>query len=136
MAEYCIREGIEAVDFDRVHAWLTGSYWSPGIGIEKVRRAAAGSALVIGAFLDSEQVGYCRIISDKATFAWVCDVFVDDRHRGFGIAKQMLRYAQAHAELQGLRRWVLATKDAHEVYAACGFEPLWEPDRWMIYWPK
>lgn len=123
------------MDFSHVHAWLTSSYWSPGISLDRAVKAAKGSTLLVGAFDGEVQVGYTRIISDKTTFAWVCDVFVDEAHRGHGLAKAMLRYAQEHPEFQGLRRWVLATKDAHEVYAACGFEPLWEPDRWMIYWP-
>lgn len=132
---FSLREGFDQMDFDRVHEWLASSYWSPGIAREKVERAARGSSLLVGAFDGDEQVGYLRIISDQATFAWVCDVFVAEAARGQGIAKAMVRYAQAHSRHQGLRRWVLATKDAQEVYAACDFQPLWEPQRWMIYWP-
>ena len=130
-----IAEGLECVDFERVHGWLTTTYWSPGITIEKVRRAAEGTALVVSAFANGAQVGYLRVISDKATFAWVADVYVDESCRGRGIAKSMVRYALDHPEFQGLRRWVLATKDAHTVYESCGFGPLWEPDRWMIHFP-
>jgi GNAT superfamily N-acetyltransferase len=130
-----VREGVENVDFDVVHPWLASSYWSPQITREKVERAARGSSLVLSATWNGAQAGYLRIISDKATFAWVCDVFVGESFRGRGIAKAMMRYALAHPEHQGLRRWVLATKDAHDVYRACGFEELWEPDRWMIYFP-
>jgi GNAT superfamily N-acetyltransferase len=128
-------EGYENVDFSRVHPWLTNSYWCPGISLEKVQRAARGSSLLISAYEQGEQVGYTRIISDKATFAWVCDVYVAESARGKGIAEAMVRYAQEHPEHQGLRRWVLATRDAHRVYEKCAFEPLWEPSRWMIYWP-
>ena len=81
------------------------------------------------------QVGYMRVISDKATFAWICDVFVAEAHRGQKIAGAMVRFAQAHPDHKGLRRWVLATRDAHPVYAGVGFTPLPEPARWMIYLP-
>jgi GNAT superfamily N-acetyltransferase len=133
--EVRISEGLDVVDFERVHGWLTNSYWSPGISLEKVRRAAEGTALVVSAHVGDEQVGYMRVISDKATFAWIADAYVTEEHRGKGIAKRMLQYAQTHPEMQGLRRWVLATKDAHRVYESCGFGPLWEPHRWMIYFP-
>ena len=120
------------VNLDRVHGWLTTSYWSPGVTRDVVKRALRGSSLVVGAYLENVQVGYLRVVSDRATFAWICDVWVDHPHRGRGLAKAMLRFALAHPEHQGLRRWVLATRDAHEIYAACGFTPLPEPQRWMI----
>jgi GNAT superfamily N-acetyltransferase len=131
------------IDFERVHSWLTNTYWSPGIAEEKVERAAEGSSLVIGVYHRSDvenepdqQVGYLRVISDKATFAWIADVFVDEAHRGQKIASAMVRFALAHPEHQGLRRWVLATKDAQPVYAGVGFTPLPEPARWMIHLPE
>lgn len=127
-----IRIGIEHTDFDRVHDWLSHTYWSPGIDRERVERAARGSSLVLNAYQDGEQVGYCRIISDRATFAWVCDVYVAEEARGKGVAREMLAAALAHPEHQDMRRWVLATKDAHGVYEPLGFEPLPEPQRWMI----
>jgi GNAT superfamily N-acetyltransferase len=130
-----LKEGLECVDFERVHQWLTTSYWSPGISLEKVRRAAAGTSLVVSAFVDDRQVGYMRVISDRATFAWIADVYVDELQRGKGIAKGMIEFALQHPEHQGLRRWVLATRDAHAVYESCGFGPLWEPHRWMIHFP-
>ena len=120
------------MDFARVHAWLSSSYWSPGVSRETVEKAARGSSLVIGAYRGVEQAGYLRVVSDKATFAWVCDVFVDEAHRGRGIAKAMVRFALADPEHQGLRRWLLATRDAHEVYRAVGFKPLPAPEKWMI----
>jgi GNAT superfamily N-acetyltransferase len=135
-----IREGLECVDFETVHRWLTNTYWSPGISLAKVKRASAGSSLVISAFVDGRQAGYMRVISDKATFAWLADVYVAEEFRGRGIARAMVRYALDHPEHQGLRRWVLATRDAHSVYESCGFGPLPEPGRWMITfppgWPK
>jgi GNAT superfamily N-acetyltransferase len=133
--EVRIVEGVEHVDFDTVHAWLAGSYWSPGITRDRVERAARGSSLVLSVFAGSQQAGYMRVVSDRATFAWICDVFVGEDFRGRGIGKAMVRHALQHPEHQGLRRWVLATKDAHDVYRECGFEELWEPHRWMIYFP-
>lgn len=127
-----IRQGIDGIDFDRVHSWLTSSYWSPGVTRERVERAARGSSMVIGAYEDGRQVGYCRVVSDRTTFAWVADVWVDEPARGKGIARAMVASAMADPEHQGLRRWVLATRDAHRVYAALGFEPLIQPERWMV----
>ncbi len=132
---YEIREGASQMDFVAVHAWLASSYWSPDIAFDRVLKAAHGCSLVLGAFCGEQQVGYLRLISDRTTFAWLCDVFVDEGHRGKGLAKALVKFAQAHPQHQGLRRWVLATRDAHDVYKECDFEPLWEPERWMIYWP-
>jgi GNAT superfamily N-acetyltransferase len=120
------------IDFGAVHSWLTGAYWSPGVTREKVERAAGGSASVIGAYVDGKQVGYARVVSDKETFAWLCDVFVDEAFRGKGIARGMVRFALNLPYADGMRRWVLATKDAHGIYADCGFQVLDNPDRWMI----
>jgi len=130
-----LSEDLNRIQFDRVHHWLTNSYWSPGIARSKVEKAAANSALVVSAFLDGVQVGYLRVISDRTTFAWICDVYVDQGARGAGIGKAMVRYALEHPEFQGLRRWALATKDAHGVYEACGFIPLPMPERWMAFLP-
>ena len=132
---YEIAEGLERVDFERVHGWLTNTYWSPGVSREKVERAARNSSLVVSAHDGSGQTGYLRVVSDRATFAWICDVYVDESHRGRGIARSMVRYALAHQEHQGLRRWLLATADAHGVYAACGFKPIDNPERWMFLRP-
>ena len=78
------------------------------------------------------QLGYCRAVSDRTTFGWLCDVFVSPSARGQGIAKAMVGYILEHPEHQGLRRWLLATKDAHGIYRECGFESLPMPERWMV----
>jgi GNAT superfamily N-acetyltransferase len=122
-------------DFARVHEWLSNSYWSPGIPRERVERAAAGSSLSVGAYLPDQQVGYLRVVSDRATFAWIADVFVNPDHRGKQIATAMLRFALEHPAHHQLRRWILATRDAHDVYAKVGFIPLPHPERFMIYKP-
>jgi GNAT superfamily N-acetyltransferase len=131
-----LRFGPDHTDFERVHGWLTTTYWSPGISRDRVERAAHHSSLVVNAYEGEQQVGYCRIVSDRTTFAWVCDVFVDETARGKGLARRMVSAAMADPEHQGLRRWLLATLDAHGVYAGIGFEPLPEPERWMIRRPS
>lgn len=134
--EYVIDDDLGRIDFARVHGWLTTAYWSPDVPRERVERAARHSSLVVGAYWNGEQVGYLRVVSDRTTFAWVCDVFVEEAHRQRGLAKAMVRFALQHPEHQGLRRWLLATADAHAVYRACGFEPLSSPERWMIHQPQ
>jgi GNAT superfamily N-acetyltransferase len=131
LGEYEIDDTLERIDLARVHGWLKTTYWSPGVSREIVERAARNSSLVIGAYLDSAQVAYMRIVSDRATFAWICDVFVDERHRGKGLARAMVSFALAHPQHQNLRRWLLATRDAHGVYRELGFETLPNPERWM-----
>lgn len=127
---------MERIDFERVHGWLSETYWSPGVSRERVERAARNSAMVVGAYRAGEQVGYLRIVSDRTTFAWICDVFVDESARGRGLARAMVQFALGHPDYQGLRRWVLATRDAHGVYAEIGFEPLPNPEKWMIHVPN
>lgn len=134
--EYEIDERPSRIDIDQVHAWLTTSYWSPGITLERVRKAFKNTALVVGVYRGSTQVGVLRVISDKTTFAWIADVWVDEGARGQGIARAMVRFAQGHPDYQGLRRWVLATQDAQGVYRECGFELVENPERWMIFRPE
>ena len=134
---YTIREGVAAMDFVRVTAWLAASYWSPGIAGDTVERGARHSAVVIGAFTpDGAQVGYARVVSDCTRFAYLADVIVDEAHRGRGIARAMMRYALDHPELATVRTWTLATNDAHGVYAPLGFRPIAEPESkpetWMV----
>ncbi|HZT44296.1 MAG TPA: GNAT family N-acetyltransferase [Chthonomonadaceae bacterium] len=134
---YEIDDTRERIDFVRVHAWLTTAYWSEGVSRERVEKAARGSSLLVGVYdEEGDQVGYLRVVSDQTTFAWVCDVFVDEQHRGWGIARAMVRFALEHPDYQGLRRWILATRDAHPIYASCGFAPLPNPDKWMILQPR
>jgi GNAT superfamily N-acetyltransferase len=118
------------LDLDVVHNFLSGSYWSPGIPREVVERAIAHS-LCFGAFEDGRQVGFARVISDRATYAYVSDVFVLPSHRGRGVGKLIMAAIMSHPELQGLRRWGLATRDAHGLYRQYGFGPLRHPDRAM-----
>ena len=94
------------------------------------------SASVIGVYLNGEQIAYCRVVSDKTTFAWLCDVFVDESFRGRGVARAMVQFALDLPYSSELRKWVLATRDAHPLYASLGFVVLDNPDRWMLYEPK
>lgn len=118
------------LDIDAIHAFLIESYWSPGISRDVVARAIAGS-VCIGAFQGDAQVGFARLVTDKATFAYLADVYVLVEHRGQGLARAMLDALFAHANVQDLRRIMLATRDAHELYAKYGFTPLGAPDRFM-----
>jgi len=135
--QYDLSEDVSRIDFEVVTSWLAGSYWSPGVAVETVRRAAANSSLVIGVFErgSGEQVAYARVVSDTTTFAWICDVIVDEAHRGRGIGRWMLRHILAHPAHQPMRRWLLGTADAHGVYAECGFKPHPHPERLMTYYP-
>jgi GNAT superfamily N-acetyltransferase len=120
---------------DRIHSWLASSYWSPGIERSLVERAIAGSHC-LGAYRndpegEDRQVGFARMITDHATFAWLADVWVDEAVRGQGLGRQMVRWFLDHPSFAGLRRIGLVTADAHGVYAGLGFHPLVRADRYM-----
>jgi GNAT superfamily N-acetyltransferase len=118
------------LDVARVHRWLASSYWTPGIERAMVEKAIAGSHC-LGAYDGGVQVGYARAITDHATFAWIADVWVEEAVRGQGLGRRMVRWFLDHPELNDIRRFALATADAHGVYAALGFHPLLRPDRYM-----
>ena len=113
-----------------IHAYLTRSYWSPGIPQEVVEHAIANS-LCFGIYLGQVQVGFARVVTDKATFAYLADVYVLEEHRGQGLSKRLVQTILAHPELQGLRRFLLATRDAHGLYAQFGFVPPARPQTLM-----
>jgi len=119
-------------DIDRGHAWIScESYWAAGIPRETFVRSVHGS-LIAGAYDGrGEMVGMARAVTDRATFAWICDVFVDATARGQGLGKALMRFLLDHPDLQGLRRIHLATRDAHGLYAGLGFVGLTGVDRWM-----
>jgi GNAT superfamily N-acetyltransferase len=119
------------VDRGRVHRWLSReAYWSIGIGRDIVDRAIDYS-LVASAFAGGEQVAFARVVTDRATFAWLCDVFVAEAARGQGIGRRLVAAIVEHPDLQRLRRWGLRTRDAHALYARFGFTPLADPQRAM-----
>jgi GNAT superfamily N-acetyltransferase len=135
VGDYEIDDSFDRVDFATVHRWLAHTYWNAGVSRDYVERAARHSSLVIGAYRGSQQVGYLRIVSDRTTFAWVADVYVDPAHRGRRLAGEMVKFALAHPEHQNLRRWMLATRDAQPVYARVGFGPLDKPQSMMVHRP-
>ena len=128
--EYTITTDRHCLDLEAIHGFLTNSYWSPGVPIEIVERAIANS-LCFGLFHVKDQVGFARVITDKATFAYLADVYVLETHRGQGLSKWLLKVIQGHQDLQGLRRVMLATRDAHGLYAQFGFTALANPSRMM-----
>lgn len=130
--QYLISDNAGSIDFEQVRSMLTRSFWSPGIGTAEVRKGAENSALVVTTRdRNNAMIGYLRVISDKTRFAYILDVYVDEKHRSRGIARAMVRFALDHPDLAEVYQWILITRDAHEVYRAVGFGPLPEPGRWM-----
>lgn len=117
-------------DIAAIHAFLSQTYWSPDIPRAVVERAIAHS-LCFGVLWGDAQVGFARVVTDRATFAYLADVYVLEAHRGKGLSRRIMEAVQAHPDLQGLRRMLLATRDAHALYAQYGFKPLAAPDRMM-----
>jgi GNAT superfamily N-acetyltransferase len=128
--EYEIDDDQGRLDLDVVHGFITGSYWAEGVPRDVVARSVAHS-LNLGLYVGGTQVGLTRAVTDRATFAWVCDVFVLPAHRGRGLAHWMIETLRAHPDLAEIRRFMLATADAHHVYADCGFTPISDPGRYM-----
>jgi GNAT superfamily N-acetyltransferase len=118
------------LDIELIYNFLSSSYWAQGIPRHVVQKSIQNS-LCFGAYLGPRQVGFARAISDSATFAYIADVFVVAEHRGHGVAKMLMKAILAHPELQGLRRILLASQDAHGLYAQFGFEPITHPERFM-----
>jgi GNAT superfamily N-acetyltransferase len=131
--EFLITTDPARVDLDVVHGFLSTAYWCQGIPRERVARSVAAS-LNFSLYHQDRQVGFARVVTDRATFAWVADVFVLESWRGRGLSKWLMRTVVGHPELQGLRRWVLATRDAHALYTQVGFTPLAAPQRFMERW--
>jgi GNAT superfamily N-acetyltransferase len=119
-------------DLDRIHAWLEReAYWCKGLPREVFERSVRHSLCFGARTAAGAQVGFARIVTDRATFAYLCDVFVDPAFRGLGVSKAMMEAIIAHPDLQGLRRFLLATADAEGLYARYGFAPLAKPERFM-----
>jgi GNAT superfamily N-acetyltransferase len=128
--EYVISTDRSRIDVAAVHAFLSQSYWSPGIPEEIVRRGIAG-AICFGIYHGRTQVGFARVITDQATYAYLADVYVLEAHRGRGLAKWLMEVIMSHPALQGLRRFALSTRDAHALYRQFGFEVVANPERQM-----
>lgn len=127
---YALSTDPARLDLGAMHSFLSTSYWSPGLPMAVLQRAVAHS-LCCGLYHGHAQVGFARVVTDRATFAYLADVYVLPGHRGQGLSKWMVGFVLAHPDLQGLRRLMLATRDAQGLYAAFGFQPLANPDRLM-----
>ncbi len=127
---YLISTDEQRLDLDVVHGYLSRSYWAAGIPREVVERSIRGS-LCFGLYEGERQVGFARVITDEATFAYLGDVFVLEEHRGRGLGKWLVEVIASEPAFQGLRRFLLATRDAHGLYAKLGFTPLTAPEMFM-----
>lgn len=113
-----------------IHAYLSQSYWADGIPLEVVRRSLEGS-LCFGLYHQGRQIGLARMVTDRATFAYLCDVYVLEEHRGLGLGRALMAAVHGHPDLQGLRRMVLVTRDAHELYRPFGWSSLTRSEGYM-----
>jgi GNAT superfamily N-acetyltransferase len=118
------------LDIDYIHGVLSKMYWSENIPKETVQRSINGS-FCFAVYDEEKQIGFARVITDCSTFGYLGDVFIDEAYRGRGLGKWLIQTILAHPDLQGLRRWLLATRDAHSLYASVGFTKLTNPERFM-----
>ncbi|MEU4220423.1 GNAT family N-acetyltransferase [Actinoplanes sp. NPDC026623] len=132
VSDYRLSEDPADLDLDRVVRWIsTDAYWAKGRARDMIERSFANS-FPVGLYAPGlRQVAVARIVSDRATFAWLCDVYVDPDHRGRGLGSTLANWSIEWAERHGIKRIVLATLDAHGVYARSGFKPFEHPERWM-----
>jgi GNAT superfamily N-acetyltransferase len=129
--EFSISTDPKQLDITVIHKYLsTDSYWAQGRTVDTIERSIENS-LNFGLYKGEQQIGFARVVTDYATFAWLADVFVLDAYRGRGLGKWLVEVILSHPDLQRFRRWVLATKDAHELYRQFGFIELKRPERWM-----
>jgi GNAT superfamily N-acetyltransferase len=127
---YLISTDASMLDLEVVHGYLSRSYWAAGVPEDVVRRSIENS-LCFGVYRGEEQAGFARVVTDRATFAYLADVFVLEEHRGQGIGKWLVEVILSHPDLQGLRRWMLATRDAHDLYRRYAFTELARPGIFM-----
>ena len=129
--DYLISTDPTRLNIPLIHHFIsTQSYWGQGRRLETVRRALNHS-LNFGVYKNDEQIGFARVVTDYCTFAWLADVFIVEGHRGMGLSKWLMEVIIKHPQLVKMRRWVLATKDAHGLYTQFGFRHLLQPERWM-----
>lgn len=115
---------------ETIHSVLKESYWAKNIPVEILKRSIENS-MCFGVYIEKEQIGFCRVITDKATFAYLADVFITENHKGKGYSKLLIKEVMAHPDLQGLRKFLLGTADAHGLYRQFGFKELAKPERMM-----
>jgi GNAT superfamily N-acetyltransferase len=129
--EFLISTDRARLNLDLIHGFLTNCYWAKGVSREVVERSIE-HALCFGIYDGAAaQVGFARVVSDLATFAYIGDVFVLESHRGRGLSKWLMECVVQHPALQNLRRWILLTRDAHGLYSQFGFTPVKAPERYM-----
>ena len=128
--EYQVSSDPQLLDVEIIHGFLSQSYWAKNIPRELMDRAIRNS-LCFGVYLGKKQAGFARVITDQATFAYLADVFILPEHRNRGLSKMMMDFIVADPRLQGLRRFLLATLDAHGLYRQFGFQPLSHPEHFM-----
>ena len=128
--QYWITTDSEKLDLNAIHAYLSRSFWAEGIPKQTMAKAVANS-LCFGLFDGADQVGFARVVTDRATYAYLCDVYVLETHQGRGLGKWLIETVMAHPDLQGLRRFQLVTRDAHGLYSRHGFASPINPERHM-----
>lgn len=128
--EYEVSTDPKRIDLHVAGELLKRSYWAAERPASVIERSFRNS-LVFGLYRGSRLAGVARVVTDRATFAWLCDVYIDEQDRGQGLSKWLMEVILSHPDVQGLRRWLLATKDAHGLYRQYGFQELLEPERWM-----
>ena len=129
--QFTISTDPSRLDVDIIADMLTRAYWAQGRTREMISRYLQHS-LTFGLYDGSRQIGLARVVTDYTTFAWLCDVFIHEDYRGHGLGKWLMQTVHSHPDLQGLRRWMLATRDAHGLYSQYGWIPLDQPEYWMI----
>ena len=130
LGEYIISTDKHRLDLRGIHSFLMKSYWAEGIPLETVKKSIEHS-LIFGVYKAGKQVGFARVITDYATYAYIGDVYILEDFRGQGLSKWLMQVIAEHPELQGLRRWALLTSDAHELYRKTGFQELQNPELYM-----
>ncbi|MEO8404693.1 MAG: GNAT family N-acetyltransferase [Chitinophagaceae bacterium] len=128
--EFTLSTDKSILDIPFIHQYLTRSYWAEDIPVETVKKSIDGS-LCFGMYHGDQQIGFARVITDGAVFAYLADVFIDEAWRGRGLSKWLMKVIMSHESVQGLRRFMLATRDAHGLYKQFGFSALTFTDRWM-----
>jgi GNAT superfamily N-acetyltransferase len=129
--EFIISDEKNKLNAEYIHDYLSNkSYWAENIPLATVKKSIEGS-VCFGVFENEKQIGFARVVTDKATFGYLADVFIDEHYRGKGLSKWLMEIIMNHHELQGLRRWMLGTKDAHSLYEKFGFTALENPKRIM-----
>lgn len=128
--QFTISTDNSRLDIDAICNFLSRAYWSKGRPRERTERALENS-LVFGLYDGDKQIGLARVVTDYAIFAYLCDVFIHEEYRAHGLGKWLIETIHSHPDLQGLRRWTLATRDAHGLYKQFGWDALSNPESWM-----